>query len=110
MERVQVRDFIALKDLMDLLDENDTAMGCREGSPEDSTGGLPSGTVPDRQPGFRKKSTQFPPLKTNPDIWTFLSQVTSDIKNHILVLFMITKSLLSNSRQSINHKIIGISP
>lgn len=26
------------------------------------------------------KNPQFPPLKTNPNIWTFLLQVTSDIK------------------------------
>lgn len=46
-----VRDFMALKDLMDLLDENDTAIGgSAEGGPRvSSTGGLPSGTVPNRQ-------------------------------------------------------------
>lgn len=62
---------------MDLLDENEIA-----------TGGSVEGGLPEGKPGFstqeqsptKKKSNKFPPLKTNPNIWTFLTQVTSDFK------------------------------
>lgn len=69
-----VRDFMALKDLMNLLDENEDHLGgSAEEGPPTCSGVSPRAVPPNEIPKFRKKSTNFPPLKTNPNIWTFFT-------------------------------------
>lgn len=65
-----VRDFMALKDLMDILDENDAAIGgsAEGGLPDIQPGVSPHAQSPMESPKFRKKSTNFPPLKMNANI------------------------------------------
>lgn len=65
---------MALKDLMDLLDENyASADGSAEGCPHVGPGVPPQAHPSAEISKLRKKSKNFPPLKTNPNIWTFLS-------------------------------------
>lgn len=68
---------------MDLLDENELAGGgSAEGGPPVACLGISTQTQPSMEPmKIKKKSTKFPPLQTNLNIWTFLSQTMSEIKS-----------------------------
>lgn len=105
-----VREFMDLKDLMDLLDENNTVMGAlRRGVPQN-----PNRRSPLRHnpwwtiPGFAKNPHSFPLWKRTPTFGPFCPRLHLILKNYILVLFVIKISPLSNNRHSINCKTTGI--
>lgn len=106
IKHFKMDEFRALRDLILLLEENDTM----------SHNNIPT-SVPGPSPiptnnQFKPKSRHFPDLSQNPQIWTFLQNVVSDIKH------MDTpsrwKNLTSTQRQAIsrihNHPDVIVKP
>ena len=71
IKKYSMKEFRALRDLILLLDENDTSNSSPTNEPSDTNKKLQK---------FKKKSDQFPDLNTNPQIAAFLMATVREIK------------------------------
>lgn len=105
-----VAEFRALKDLVLLLEENDTDPTQMVGSEYFDTIGQHTQTKLYQQEltslgnAVKPKSTHFPSLRRNPNVWTFLTQVTKKIE------LLVSKKLGNqNLSQAHRNALVGLS-